>query len=101
MAEAIYQLTSRRLLESLIALASDKETDGRVRTVVHEAIYTIQGKYLTPRLGQAGFLTGQLLWLIQQYERNPQQPSVANTALTAPDGAPIEPGYDWLDCEKE
>lgn len=102
MSEAIYQLTSRRLLESLIALASDKETDGRVRSVAHETINTIRTKYLTvkPSQGQAaaGSAAGQLLWLIQQYENNPQQPA-ASTALPAPDGAPIDPGYEWLDCE--
>ncbi len=107
MNEAIYQLTSRRLLESLIALASDKETDGRVRAVVHEAIQHIRYKYLTQRTTDSPFIysvtdqsPNQLLWLIQQYERNPQQPPVANTTLTAPDGAPLDPGYDWLDCER-
>ncbi|CCG99582.1 hypothetical protein FAES_1572 [Fibrella aestuarina BUZ 2] len=106
--EAIQQLTSRRLLESLIALASDKEADGRVRSVAHDAIQHIRYKYLTQRSTDAPFnyvvsdtSPNQLLWLIQQYERNPQQPAVANTPLAAPDGAPIDPGYDWLDCEKE
>lgn len=106
--EAIQQLTSRRLLESLIALASDKEADGRVRSVAHDAIQHIRYKYLTQRSTDAPFnyvvsdtSPNQLLWLIQQYERNPQQPAVASTPLAAPDGAPIDPGYDWLDCEKE
>ncbi|MEZ0610018.1 zinc-dependent metalloprotease [Fibrella sp. WM1] len=106
--EAIQQLTSRRLLESLIELASNKEADGRVRSVAHDAIQHIRYKYLAQRATDAPFSyvvsdasPNQLLWLIQQYERNPQQPAVASSPLVAPDGAPIDPGYDWLDCEKE
>ncbi|WP_375448173.1 zinc-dependent metalloprotease [uncultured Fibrella sp.] len=104
--EAIRQLTSRRLLESLIGLASDRDADGRVRATAHDAIQRIRQQYLINK--STGSLLNytitesypnQLLWLIQQYENNPQQPMASN-ALAAPDGAPIDPGYDWLDCDK-
>ncbi len=107
-AEAIGQMTSRRLLESLIALATDKDADGRVRTVAHDAIRHIKTTYLLNGLAATydpPFATpvttdtpNNLLWLIQQFERNPQQPPVAGAPLTAPDGAPIDPGQDYLDC---
>ena len=106
-AEAIQQMTSRRLLESLIALASDKDADGRVRSVAHDAIRTTKTNYIRPNYTGGAFgsnvmdsTPNQMLWLIQQFERNPQQPPVASTALPAPDGAPIDPGYEWLDCER-
>ncbi len=104
--EAIRQLTSRRLLESLIGLAADREADGRVRSTAHDAIQRIRQHYLVnkPMPGSLAYTVtetypNQLLWLIQQYESNPQQP-MATTIMAAPDGAPIDPGYDWLDCDK-
>ncbi|MBO0935491.1 zinc-dependent metalloprotease [Fibrella sp. HMF5335] len=102
-AEAIQQMTSRRLLESLIALATDKDADSRVRAVAHDAIQHIRYYFVIDHSVRSPLNHGsdsQLLWLIRQYETNPQQPPVTSTALAAPDGAPIEPGYDWLDCEK-
>jgi Met-zincin/Domain of unknown function (DUF5117)/Domain of unknown function (DUF5118) len=101
--EAIQQMTSRRLLESLIALATDKDADSRVRGVAHDAIQHIKYYFVIDHSVRAPLNHGsdsQLLWLIRQYESNPQQAPVASTALATPDGAPIEPGYDWLDCEK-
>ena len=101
--EAIQQMTSRRLLESLIALATDKDADGRVRAVAHDAIQHINYYYVmshSVRLPLNHSDASQLQWLIQQYEKNPQQTPVASPALIAPDGAPIDPGYDWLDCER-
>ncbi|NID12734.1 zinc-dependent metalloprotease [Fibrivirga algicola] len=94
--DAIRQLTSRRLLESLIDLAANRDADSRVRATAHDAIQRIRQQYLTTKLTGSS----QLIWLIQQYETNPQQPA-ASTVLPAPDGAPIDPGYDWLDCDRD
>ncbi|MBO0952382.1 zinc-dependent metalloprotease [Fibrella forsythiae] len=103
--EAIRQLTSRRLLESLIELAANRDADSRVRATAHDAIQRIRQHYLVNKPTAPLNYTvtesypNQLLWLIHQYESNPQQP-MANNVLAAPDGAPIDPGQDWLDCEE-
>ncbi|MBO0931363.1 zinc-dependent metalloprotease [Fibrella aquatilis] len=102
--EAIQQMTSRRLLESLIALATDRDADSRVRAVAHDAIQHIRYYFVIDHSVRSPLYHGsdsQLQWLIEQYLRNPQQPPVASPSLSAPDGAPIDPGYEWLDCEKE
>ena len=104
--EAIRQLTSRRLLESLIELAANRDADGRVRATANNAIQHIRQQYLVNRSTDSPLkyvvteaYPSQLLWLIQQYQTNPQQPAAGNVPA-APDGAPIEPGYDWLDCNR-
>ena len=105
--DAIREMTSRRLLESLIELATNREADGRVRATTHNAIQHIQLHHLmsavrerimSDKITEAA--SNQLLWLVQQYQTNPQQPAAGNV-VAAPDGAPIEPGYDWLDCDRE
>ncbi|KAB7729396.1 DUF5117 domain-containing protein [Rudanella paleaurantiibacter] len=106
--DQIQLLLRHKLVEGLIGLATNKDTDARVREVAHNGLMAIKKKYLRGRSTEVEYKTelqyrtsnrnpGYLHWMIRQYEQNPQQAPVATTALVAPDGAPIDPGQEWLD----
>ena len=109
---AIRRMVHRKVLESLMQLAVDKELDGAVRAAAHEGIMRIKSQYAveptvvlpasrTPITEtSSGKTPDYLYWLIGQYETNPGSIPVA-TALAPPDGAPIDPGQEWLspDCD--
>lgn len=106
--DQIQLLLRHKLVESLIGLATNKDSDARVREVAHNGLMTIKKKYLRGRSTEVEHKTdlqyrtsnrnpGYLRWMIRQYEQNPQQAPVATTSLVAPDGAPIDPGQEWLD----
>ncbi|WP_234733022.1 zinc-dependent metalloprotease [Tellurirhabdus bombi] len=88
----IRRMVQQKVLEQLMQLAVDKEVDGGVRLATHNAIMRIKS--------YAGTNTDYLSWLINQYENSPET-IPAGTALAPPDGAPIDPGQEWLqpDCE--
>lgn len=88
--EQIRQLLMHRTVEGLIGLAANKEADGRVRQEAHNSLMFIRNRYV-PQPDR------YLHWLIRQYEQNPQQPALLTNLLTPPDGAPIDPGQEWLD----
>ncbi len=91
----IRQLLMQKTVEGLIGLATNRDADGRVREVAHNSLMSIKKKYLQSEPQYPGYLR----WMIQQYETNPQTPILTNS-LVAPDGAPIDPGQEWLDgCE--
>ncbi|MCY7360384.1 MAG: peptidase, partial [Rudanella sp.] len=93
----IQQMLMQKTVEGLISLATNREADGRVREAAHNGLMTIKKKYRYTDPEHPGYLR----LMIQQYEQNPQIPQ-STTALAAPDGAPIDPGQEWLEgCEWE
>lgn len=105
---AIRRLVQQKVLESLIQLAINKETDGAVRASAHRAIMTIKRNYARKQIDQVSIADSPIQgnypeythWLIDQYEINPTSIPLSS-ALTPPDGAPIDPGQEWLssDCD--
>ncbi|TAE31041.1 MAG: DUF5117 domain-containing protein [Cytophagales bacterium] len=104
----IRQMLMHKTVEGLIGLATNKDADGRVREFAHNGLMRIKKKYLRRRVrfGQAPnemrYRSRQrypsyLRWIVRQYELNPQQAPTTTNALTPPDGAPIDPGQEWLD----
>jgi hypothetical protein len=108
----IRRMLHQKVLESLMQLAVDKEVDGSVRASAHTGIMRIKSQYAiastinlpTPRSinteTSQGTPSDYLYWLISQYEANPGSiPLTVNP--TPPDGAPIDPGQEWLspDCD--
>lgn len=103
----IRRMLHRKVLESLMQLAVDKDVDGAVRSSAHEGIMRIKSQYAaepTVNLPTGRTLANEaspgatpdyLYWLISQYEANPESIPVT-TALAPPDGAPIDPGQEWL-----
>jgi len=106
----IRRMLMYKSVEGLISLATNKEADGRVREVAHNGLMMIKATFLPginrsfEKNNKLTYLSGPqspnyLSWLIGQYETNPQT-SMLTTSLVAPDGAPIDPGQEWLEgCE--
>lgn len=106
----IRRMLMQKTVEGLIGLATNKEADGRVREVAHNGLMSIKMTFLpglvrsVEKNSRLTYLSNPqspdyLTWLIGQYETNPQSPLQTNP-LVAPDGAPIDPGQEWLDgCE--
>ncbi|MCX6214405.1 MAG: zinc-dependent metalloprotease [Spirosoma sp.] len=104
---AIRRMLQRKVLESLMQLAVDKDLDGAVRASAHEGIMRIKSQYAgKPSINlparsslsteaSPGATGDYLYWLIAQYETNPSSIPVAATPAP-PDGAPIDPGQEWL-----
>jgi hypothetical protein len=105
----IRQMTQQKVLQHLIQIASGKDHDGAVRATAHQIIMRIKADYadrptVTTNAGTVDQRTDVirdsypdfLYWQIQQYENRPDL-SVGTTPLTAPDGAPIDPGQEWLE----
>ncbi len=88
----IARQTERLYLDQLIRLATNKDADGSVRAAAHDAIMRLNTYYNGPR-GKGG--NSYPLWLIEQYRRLPDR-TVSVPALLPPDGAPIDPGQEWL-----
>ena len=105
---AIRRLVQRKVLENLIQLAINKDADGAVRASAHRAIMTIKRNYAQKQISQVSIGESPIQdnypdythWLIDQYETNPTS-IPASSALAPPDGAPIDPGQEWLspDCD--
>ncbi len=104
----IARLVQRKVLESLIQLAVNKEVNGAVRASAHQAIMTIKRNYAQKQISQVSIGESPIQneypdfthWMIGLYETNPAAIPVT-TAQTPPDGAPIDPGQEWLspDCD--
>ena len=106
------QMVQGKVLQHLIQLATGKDNGMGVRVAAHKAIMQIKEEYARKKIGLYGDANGvsvqvnnptiiheypdYLYWVIQQYEKNPDV-SVATTPLTAPDGAPIDSGQEWLE----
>ena len=104
----IRRLVQQKVLENLMQLATNKEAGGAVRASAHQAIMRIKADYTEKKVDTFGpNLSGlrdaypdYLHWLIDQYETNPAS-IPTTTPQTPPDGAPIDPGQEWLspDCD--
>lgn len=103
----IQRMTQQKVLEHLMQLATNTSAEGAVRASAHRAIMGIKQDYAGKRInttGSTGFVRDEypdyLYWLIEQYQANPGSIPMT-TPLPAPDGAPIDPGQDWLmpDCD--
>ena len=88
----IARQNERLYVDALIRLAASKDADGSVRAIVHQALQTMERGYLASlKNQQASYLT----WVLSQYRTDPDR-FVTTPANTPPDGAPIDPGQDWL-----
>ena len=104
----IRRLVQRKVLESLIQLAINKDVDGAVQASAHRAIMTVKRNYARKQIDQVSLSDSPIQdnypdythWLIDQYETHPTSIPVPSP-LTPPDGAPIDPGQEWLspDCD--
>ncbi len=97
----IRQMTQQKVLEHLIQLAAGKDNDGTVRAAAHKAVMKIKKTYAREQVNAIGYpheYPDFLYWMIQQYESNPDM-AVSTVPLVAPDGAPIDPGQEWLEPE--
>ncbi|GAB2584720.1 zinc-dependent metalloprotease [Spirosoma areae] len=109
---AIRRMLHQKVLERLMQLAIDKDVDGAVRASAHEGIMRIKSQYaVEPTINiptgrtlnneaSPGATSDYLYWLISQYETNPMSIPLT-TPSSPPDGAPIDPGQEWLspDCD--
>ncbi len=95
----IARQNERLLLGSLIQLATSKDADGSVRAVVHEALGQLRTYYGS---ATAAAHHDYHRWLIEQYRDSPDR-VVGVPAQLPPDGAPIDPGQEWLtpECERQ
>ncbi len=90
----IARQTEKLLLDHLIRLATNREADGRVREQTHETLLKININY-AGKLAPTAY--AYRMWVIAQYLNQPDRISGNITsAQPAPDGAPIDPGQEWL-----
>ena len=92
----IARMTERMYIDGLIRLATNKEADGSVRAATHEAIRRIDAAKTTVASNRSAYVR----WIVGQYLSDPDRTVTAPT-MTPPDGAPIDPGQEWLspDCD--
>lgn len=97
----IARQTEKLLLDNLIRLATNKEADGRVRELAHETLLKVRNLY-TNKLDVNDHFAYRI-WLVNQYLNQPDRVGGNLTpAQNPPDGAPIDPGQEWLpdaECE--
>ncbi|MGF7218230.1 hypothetical protein GGR92_004407 [Spirosoma lacussanchae] len=94
----IARQTERLYLDQLIKLATSKEADGSVRATVHEALMRLNTLYAGSK-ATSPYRYDYHRWLIEQYRNSPDR-VVSVAAQAPPDGAPIDPGQEWLpDCD--
>ncbi|QKZ12227.1 zinc-dependent metalloprotease [Spirosoma sp. KUDC1026] len=87
----IARMNERLFIEKLIKLASNKSVDGGVRAAVHELLLRMSSATPTAASARLPYLK----WTINQYLSDPER-NVTTSTLAAPDGAPIDPGQEWL-----
>ena len=95
----IDRMVAMLFLDHLMQLANNKSAAMEARANAYGAIDDIQGWLKSNNVDGAGFARLTLL-KIKQFEDNPEA-TISSNALAAPEGAPIDPGYEWLeqDCE--
>ncbi|PLK43508.1 zinc-dependent metalloprotease [Emticicia sp. TH156] len=95
----IDRMVAMLFLDQLMMLANNKNAAMEARANAYGAIDDIQSWLKSNNVDGAGFARLTLL-KIKQFEDNPEA-TISSNALAAPEGAPIEPGYEWLeqDCE--
>ncbi|RZL04562.1 MAG: peptidase, partial [Pedobacter sp.] len=95
----IDRMVAMQFLDQLMKLANNKEAAMEVRANAYGAIDDIQDWLTNNTVDGAGFARLTLL-KIRQFEENPDA-TISASPLNAPEGAPIEPGYEWLDVDCE
>ena len=92
----IARMTERIYVDQLIKLATGKETEGSVRAAAHSALLKVDYARNLALSAHDSYVH----WVIGQYLSDPDR-TVSSPMLTPPDGAPIDPGQEWLspDCE--
>ena len=93
----IARLTERMYIDGLIRLATNKDASSSVRAATHEAILKIDDA----KKKQIGaYRNAYVEWTVSQYLSDPDR-TVSAPTMTPPDGAPIDPGQEWLspDCD--
>jgi hypothetical protein len=99
--DQINRLVANRFLDQLFALANNKEATAEVRANAFFAIAEIEN-YLktTPKTDGAGFVSYNL-YRIALFGNYPDS-NISSQPIAAPDGSPIESGYDWLEgCQHD
>jgi len=101
-AGAVNRVVNNLMLKHLLQLAANKEASEPARAMAHLKITELKswlsataGKQTDPNW-KAHYLFA--LNQIKEYEQNPKEMNLA-PPLSAPDGAPIDPGYEWLDID--
>jgi hypothetical protein len=87
----IARMNERLFVEKLIKLAANKNVDGGVRAAVHDLLIRMSTTMSTASSARLPYLK----WTINQYLADPEK-TVTTATLVAPDGAPIDPGQEWL-----
>jgi Met-zincin len=90
------------VLKQLLTLAADKEASEQARAISALKIGELK-TWLTANAAKATDPNWKAHYLfalnqLKGYDAHGKDPNVA-TSLTAPDGAPIESGYEWLDMD--
>jgi hypothetical protein len=93
----IDRMVAMQFLDQLMKLANNKETTMDVRSNAYGAIDDIKVWLKSKYVDGAGFARLTLL-KIKQFEENPEA-VISSNPLTAPDGQPIDSGYDWLEAD--
>ncbi len=95
----IDRMVAMQYLDHLMKLSNNKETAAEVRMNAYAAIDDIKS-WITGKMIDGGGFARLTLLKIKQFEENPEA-VIASNPLTAPDGQPIDSGYDWLGTECE
>jgi hypothetical protein len=95
----IDRMVAMQYLDHLMKLANNKETASEVRMNAYAAIDDIK-TWVSGKMYDGGGFARLTLLKIKQFEENPEA-VISSSALTPPDGQPIESGYDWLGTECE
>jgi hypothetical protein len=94
--DQINRLVATRFLDQLMMLANNKDALPEVRANAYFAITSISNHLRNSVSADgAGFVSFTLNRIIQ-FEENPEA-TISQMLTTAPDGQPIEAGYEWLE----
>lgn len=81
-------------LNQLMQLINRKDVHAEVRATAYKQLLEIDA-LCAPNQDQANPFASYVLLKIRQFEENPSA-AIAETGVGIPEGAPIDPGYDWL-----
>jgi len=95
----IDRMVAMQYLDHLMKLANNNETASEVRMNAYAAIDDIK-TWVSGKMFDGGGFARLTLLKIKQFEENPEA-VISSSALTPPDGQPIDSGYDWLGTECE
>ncbi len=90
----IQRQTAMLHLHQLMQVINRKDVHAEVRATAYKLLLEIDGLAAENRT-QSNPFAAYILLKIRQFEENPEA-AIAEAAGGVPDGAPIDPGYDWL-----